>query len=230
MQINKVSLVSAIIIILCLGQVAAAETIFSGTVFEFRSDKKLKDVTVIVKNASDGKELARGNTKIDGSYKITSESNPENFDITYDPPDTATYDPAGRSGVMRATTEMGLDTIGLTNKKSGKRDRAEKDQHARNTAGYVRARGDAAQAQQAVRDAYLRFDAYISTAKQFGVKQAFEQRNVPFPTGRKESLRRGSHWRMLKEFLYVGDATRSFALRSECPRCILWVAGVDRTS
>ncbi|MCK4829639.1 hypothetical protein KA005_78675, partial [bacterium] len=88
MQINKLSLVSALIIILCLGQVAAAETIFTGTVVEFRSDKKLKDVKVIVKNASDGKELGSGNTVRDGSYKITSQNDPEKFNITYDPVDT----------------------------------------------------------------------------------------------------------------------------------------------
>jgi hypothetical protein len=184
MIITRLSLVNATIIILCLSRVAVADTIFIGTVVEYRSDNKLKDVKVIVKNASNGSELGNDVTNADGKYMIISQSDPDRFNITYDYPDTAKYDPAGRYGLYRATTEMGLDTIGLTNKKSGKKDRAEMEQHARNTAGYVRAGGDAAKAKQAVRDAYKRFDGYISTALQFGVEQAFAKREIPFPDSR----------------------------------------------
>ena len=160
-----------------------SDTIFSGRTVEFRAGKEIDGVKVRIKNAKDGNKLGSGTTNSSGYYKILIKQDPERINVTYDPPKNSKWEPAGRSRVLRVGPKFELDTAGLTNKESGRRDSAEREQHARNTAGYTRAGGDEKVASESVREAIERFgkDAYLRDAKRVGLLRAFLDAGIKLP-------------------------------------------------
>ena len=159
-----------------------SDTTLSGTTVEFRTGKKIQGVAVTVKDAKDQRRL--GETESDGSgrYEVEIRGDYEFFDITYDPPKNSDWDPAGRSGLTRVGPIFDLDTAGLTNKKSGRRDEAEQRRHAQNTRGYVAAGGSAKAAIATVTAAFSRFGpGYEGFARNMGVVAAFGRARLPFP-------------------------------------------------
>ena len=182
MEVNKILLMIGLTLWLpltCLG-----ETILKGTVVEYRTDNKLSGITVTVQDSENQKELSKTKTSNvrskKGTYVLKFTSDPTKFNITYDHPDENKYDPAGSYHIIKVSTEMGLDTIGLTNKQSGKKDDDEKAQNARNISGYIFAGGNIDRAEQAVKDANKRFLNYPSFAVSYKVVAAFEKKGIQF--------------------------------------------------
>ncbi len=150
----------AVLTIFLQSVAAHAETAVSGRVVVFREDKSLGEVTVRARKVDgDRGELAATKTDSSGRYSFKLQDNVEEFGVTYDPPNSNDYDPAGRTHIIRVGRQIELDTIGLTKKKGGTGDNAEQATQARNVAGYARAGGDQANARAAVNDALKRYGA-----------------------------------------------------------------------
>ncbi|MCY4489810.1 MAG: hypothetical protein OXF11_22255 [Deltaproteobacteria bacterium] len=174
---------TAIVTLLTAGQAANAicGTTFSGTAVEFRTGTKIKGVTVQIKDARSGNILGSDTTNGSGSYDISTDKEPERISVTYDPPKRSKWEAAGRSRLLRVGPNFVLDTAGLTNKQSGKKDGAEREQHARNTAGYTRAGGDKKVVQESFKRAIARFGrAYQEDARRTGLLQALKTRKINF--------------------------------------------------
>lgn len=182
----KVKAIRVIIgVFICFPQICSSETVFRGTVVEFNTNNKLEKITVTVTRTDNNQNLAAPKlTDRDGAYEVTIESSPTKFNIKYDPPDTTKYDPAGRYQLLRVTSEMELDTIGLTNKQSGKKDTAEMEQNARNIHGYIMAGGSIDTAKKAFSDARNRFRPilYDPVADKFGIAETLAKKT---PFGKK---------------------------------------------
>jgi len=168
-------------------QICLSETTIEGIVVEFRTDIKLPGVVVTVMDVSNNDIFHQVSTESDGTYTLNFQSSPEQFNIKYDPPDLKKYDPAGRFNLIRVTSKMELDTIGLTNKspdqKTGqvKKDTIAMEQNARNLAGYILAGGNLTNAKKVFADARNRFGlrAYDPFVTKFGIAQAFQKRGKP---------------------------------------------------
>ena len=175
-------LVTALAFLTLAVSAGVCDTNFSGTTVEYRSGRQLSGILVTIKDASNDRDLGSDTTDSAGEYEINIGRDPEYVNVTYDPPDGSDMDPAGRSNLARVGPDFELDTAGLTNKRSRRRDRAEQEQVAKNTRGYVNAGGDSDKATAAVRDAVDRFgDRYHVIAQRWGLRRAFERRRMPFP-------------------------------------------------
>ena len=173
------------IVTLCLVMGASegiCDTTFSGRTVEFRTGQEISGVDVKIKDVDDGRVLGSDTSNSSGKYDIKIDGDPRRFSVTYYPPNGSKWERAGRSYVLRVGPKIELDTAGLTNKDSGRKDRAEQEQHARNTTGYVNAGGDAAFAAAAAREALKRFgNDYMKVADRMGLLRAFQRMSITFP-------------------------------------------------
>lgn len=181
----------AVFSLLVFASQGRSDTSFSGQVVEFRTTTGVQNVAVTIKTGeqSDGhdanEELGRDTTASSGRYIILFDEEPKSVEITYEPDDTDTWDRSARPHVIRVGPEIELDTIGLTNKRTGDTDEATQEQHARNTTNYAAAGGDKSVVKAEVRDAVARFGSgYLDVAARVGMVQVFQDAGIPFPPPR----------------------------------------------